>query len=94
MLENEKQRGRSIVHMPPPARNGLIARMMFGESAEQAQQGMFMLMGMWGVAPGPPPGAGGPQGAPGHGEPHGADHAGPGGSPAAGRPPEVEGGAT
>ena len=73
MLENEKERGRSIVHMPPPARNGLIARMMFGESAEQAQQGMFMLMGMWGVAPGPPPGAGGPPG---------AGHAGPGGPPA------------
>jgi hypothetical protein len=94
MLENEKERGRSIVRMPPPARNGLIARMMFGEAAEQAQGGMFMLMGMWGVAPGPPPGAGGPGGGPGQAGPPGAAPEGPGGPPAAGRPPEVEGGAT
>lgn len=60
MLENEKEKGRSLAHLPPPERNRRIARMMFGENAEQAQQGMFMLMGMWGVAPGPPPGAAGP----------------------------------
>jgi hypothetical protein len=57
--------------------------MMFGESAEQAQMAMFMLMGMWGVAPGPPPGAGGP---PGPGGPAGA-------GPPAGHPPAGGGGA-
>jgi hypothetical protein len=60
VLEKEKEKGRSLAHLPPPERNKLVARMMFGETAEQAQQGMFMLMGMWGVAPGPPPGAEGP----------------------------------
>jgi hypothetical protein len=60
MLEQEKEKGKGIAHMPPPERNKLVARMMFGESWEQAQMGMFALMGAWGVAPGPPPGAGGP----------------------------------
>jgi hypothetical protein len=69
VLENEKEKGRSLAHLPPPERNKLVARMMFGENAEQAQQGMFMLMGMWGVALGPPPGAEGP--------PAGAPPAGP-----------------
>lgn len=67
MLENEKERGRAIGQMPPPERNRLAARMMFGEGWEHAQMAMFMLMGAWGVAPGPPPGAGGPP--PGHGGP-------------------------
>jgi hypothetical protein len=49
-----------------------VARIMFGESAEQAQMAMFMLMGSWGIAPGPPPGAGGPP---------------PGGPPPGGPPP-------
>ena len=80
MLEHEKEKGKAIAHMPPPGRNRLVARMMFGESAEQAQMAMFMLMGAWGVAPGPPPGAGGPP--PGAGEPPG--HGGP---PAGGPPP-------
>lgn len=71
MLENEKEKGRSLAHLPPPERNKLVARMMFGENAEQAQQGMFMLMGMWGVAPGPPPGAEGP---PAGGPPAGPSH--------------------
>jgi hypothetical protein len=60
MLEQEKEKGRAIARMPPPERNNLVARMMFGESWEQAQMAMFALMGAWGVAPGPPPGAGGP----------------------------------
>ena len=60
MLEQEKEKGRAIAHMPPPERNKLVARMMFGESWEQAQIAMFALMGAWGVAPGPPPGLGGP----------------------------------
>lgn len=64
MLEQEKEKGKAIARMPPPERNKLIARMMFGEGAAQAQMAMFMLMGMWGIAPGPPPGAGGPPGAP------------------------------
>lgn len=75
MLEQEKEKGKAIAHMPPPERNKLTARMMFGEGAEQAQGAMFMLMGMWGIAPGPPPGAGGPPG--------------PGGPPAGGPPPGV-----
>jgi hypothetical protein len=54
--------------MPPSERNKLLARMMFGEDWQQAQMAMFMLMGAWGVAPGPPPG----------GPPHGP---GPGGPP-------------
>jgi hypothetical protein len=64
MLEQEKEKGRAIARMPPPERNKLVARMMFGEGAEQAQMAIFMLMGMWGIAPGPPPGADGPPGAP------------------------------
>jgi hypothetical protein len=73
MQDREKARGRAIGQMPPPERNRLIARMMFGEDWEQAQMAMFMLMGAWGVAPGPPPGAGGPPpGAPPHdAPPHG-----------------------
>jgi hypothetical protein len=51
--------------MEPPERGKLTARMMFGESAEQAQMAMFMLMGSWGIAPpGPPPD---PPGTPPHG---------------------------
>jgi hypothetical protein len=75
MQEKEKERGRAIGRMPPPERNKLLARMMFGETGEQAQMAFFMLMGAWGVAPGPPPGAGGPPGGPppGHGAPPG-DH--------------------
>ena len=72
MLEDEKARGRAIAHLPPPERNKLVARIMFGKSAEQAQMAMFMLMGSWGIAPGPPPGAGGPP---------------PGGPPPGGPPP-------
>ena len=72
MLEQEKEKGRAIAHLPPPERNELTARMMFGESAGQAQMAMFMLMGMWGIAPGPPPGVGGPPG-PG-GPPPGGPH--------------------
>jgi hypothetical protein len=60
MLEKEKERGKAIGQMPPPERGKLVARMMFGEDWEQAQMAMFMLMGAWGIAPGPPPGAGGP----------------------------------
>jgi hypothetical protein len=68
MLEQEKEKGKAIARMPPPERNKLVARMMFGENWEQAQMALFMLMGAWGVAPGPPPGAGGaPPGAPPHG---------------------------
>jgi hypothetical protein len=77
VLEREKDRGRSFAHLPPPERNKMIARMMFGENAERAQQGMFMLMGMWGVAPGPPPGADGP---PAGGPPAGPSHAEEGGA--------------
>lgn len=83
MLEHEKEKGKALAHLPPSERNKLLARMMFGESAEQAQMAMFMLMGMWGVAPGPPPGAGGP---PGPGGPAGA-------GPPAGHPPAGGGGA-
>jgi hypothetical protein len=61
MLEQEKEKGKAIAQMPPPERSKLIARMMFGEKWEQAQLAMFMLMGAWGIAPGPPPG-GPPQG--------------------------------
>jgi len=60
MLEEEKAKGRALAHLPPPERNKRIARMMFGESAAQAQMAMFMLMGSWGIAPEPPSGAGGP----------------------------------
>jgi hypothetical protein len=60
VVEKDKERGRAVAHMPPPERNALVARMMFGENWQQAQGAMFMLMGAWGVAPGPPPGAGGP----------------------------------
>lgn len=60
MLEEEKTKGKALAHLPPPERNKRIARMMFGESAAQAQMAMFMLMGSWGIAPDPPPGAGGP----------------------------------
>jgi len=60
MLEQEKEKGKAIARMAPPERNKLTARMMFGEGANQVQGAMFMLMGMWGIAPGPPPGAGGP----------------------------------
>ncbi|MGD8794668.1 MAG: hypothetical protein PVF47_19115 [Anaerolineae bacterium] len=66
MIEKEKERGRAIAHMPPPERNELLARMMFGEDWPQAQMAIFMLMGAWGIAPGPPPGAG--PGGPPHGE--------------------------
>lgn len=69
MMEHEKEKGKAIAHMPPPARNQLVARMMFGEAVEQAQMGLFMLMGAWGVAPpGPPGGPPGPGGPP-HGSP-------------------------
>jgi len=65
MFEVEKAKGKAIAHLPPPERNKLIARMMFGEAAPMAQMGMFMLLGSWGIAPaGPPPGAGGPPGTP------------------------------
>jgi hypothetical protein len=57
MIEQEKERGKAIGQMPPPERNKLIARMMFGEEWPQAQMAMFVLMGAWGVAPEPPPGA-------------------------------------
>jgi hypothetical protein len=67
VVEKEKERGQAIGQMPPPARNELIARMMFGEDWQKAQMAMFMLMGAWGIAPGPPPGAEGPP--PGHGGP-------------------------
>jgi hypothetical protein len=67
VVEKEKQRGKAIGQMPPPARNELIARMMFGKDWQKAQMAMFMLMGAWGIAPGPPPGAEGPP--PGHGGP-------------------------
>jgi hypothetical protein len=67
MLEHEKEKGRAIAKMPPPERNALIARMMFGTNWQGAQMAMFMLMGAWGVAPAPPPGAGGPAGGPPHG---------------------------
>jgi hypothetical protein len=60
MLEHEKERGKAIAEMPPPERNKLVARMMFGEHWEHAQMAMFMLMGAWGVAPAPP--GGGPPG--------------------------------
>jgi len=63
MLENEKERGKALAHLPPSEASRLIRRMMFGKSAEQAQMAMFMLMGQWGVLPpGPPPGAEGPPG--------------------------------
>jgi hypothetical protein len=74
MMEKEKERGRAIGRMPPPERNKLVARMMFGEEWPVAQMAMFVLMGSWGVAPsGPPPGAsgpppGGPPGPPPHGD--------------------------
>jgi hypothetical protein len=79
VVEQEKERGRAIAHMPPPERNMLVARMMFGEDWPVAQMAMFMLMGSWGVAPPPPPGAGhgGPPGA--GGPPPGADGPPPGG---------------
>ena len=80
MLDQEKDRGRHIAQMPPPERNRLIAKMMFGDSWQQAQMAMFMLMGAWGVAPAPPPGAGGP---PDHGGPPGA------GGPPPGAPPHA-----
>jgi len=73
MLEEEKAKGKALAHLPPPARNKLIARMMFGEGADGAQMAMFILMGSWGIAPGPPPGAGGP--------PPGAGGPPPGGPP-------------
>jgi hypothetical protein len=63
VLEKEKERGRAIAQAPPPERNKIIAQMMFGENWQRAQMAMFMLMGSWGIAPGPPPGAGGPPGA-------------------------------
>jgi hypothetical protein len=67
MMEQEKEKGRAIAQMPPPERGKLVARMMFGQGWEQAQMAMLMLMGAWGVAPGPPPGAEGPPpGAPPH----------------------------
>jgi hypothetical protein len=69
MQENEKERGKGIGQLPPPERNKLIARMMFGDDWEMAQMAMFMLMGAWGVAPPPPPGAGGPPPGP---PPHGS----------------------
>jgi hypothetical protein len=56
MQEKEKERGRAIGRMPPPERNKLLARMMFGETGEQAQMAFFMLMGAWGVARGRRPG--------------------------------------
>jgi hypothetical protein len=67
MLEQEKQKGKAIAKMSPPERNALIARMMFGKHWQEAQMAMFMLMGAWGVAPTPPPGA------PAGGPPHGTD---------------------
>jgi hypothetical protein len=71
MFEAEKERGKALAHLPPPELDKLIARMMFGQAAPQAQMGMFMLMGSWGIAPGPPPGAGGPpNGPPPGGPPH------------------------
>ena len=45
MMEKEKERGRAISRMPPPERNKLLARMMFGEDWPTAQMAMFMLMG-------------------------------------------------
>ncbi|MGQ9494245.1 MAG: hypothetical protein ACUVR2_10875 [Anaerolineae bacterium] len=70
MLEEEKERGKAIAKMPLAERNKLVARMMFGEAAPQAQMVLFMLMGAWGVAPpgppgGPPGGAHGAGGSPG-----------------------------
>ncbi len=44
MLEDEKERGKALAHLSLPERNRLIRRMMFGESAEQAQMAMFMLI--------------------------------------------------
>ncbi|MBC7261118.1 MAG: hypothetical protein H5T63_03810 [Chloroflexi bacterium] len=65
MLEEEKEKGKAIAKLPPAERNKLIARMMFGEGAPQAQMAMFMLMGAWGIAPpGPPGGPHGPEGPP------------------------------
>nr|MBC7245628.1 hypothetical protein [Chloroflexota bacterium] len=66
MLEEEKEKGKAIAKLPPAERNKLIARMMFGEAAPQAQIAMFMLMGAWGIAPPGPPGGppGGPHGGP------------------------------
>jgi hypothetical protein len=58
VIDEEKEKGRAIAQMPPPERGKLIARMMFGQHWEEAQMTMFMLMAAWGVAPGPPPGAG------------------------------------
>jgi hypothetical protein len=60
--------------------------MMFGENWEVVQPAMFMLMGAWGIAPGPPPGGGGPPG-------HGGPPPGAGGPPpGAGGPPPGMGG--
>jgi hypothetical protein len=49
MQEQEKERGKAIGQMPPPARNELVVRMMFGQDWEVTQIAMFMLMGAWGV---------------------------------------------
>jgi hypothetical protein len=71
-MEREKERGRAIAQMPPPERSKLLAKLMFGQQVEQAQVAMFMLMGAWGIAPGPPSGAGHegpPPGVPAHGGP-------------------------
>jgi hypothetical protein len=67
MFEYEREKGKAIAQMPPPEKGKLIARMMFGQHAEQAQMALFMLLGAWGVLTGPPPGAdpgGPPPGAP------------------------------
>jgi len=75
MYEADKEKGKALAHMPPPERNKLVARLMFGQSAAQATMAMFMLMGAWGIAPpGPPPGAHGPPGGPPGGSPGGPPH--------------------
>lgn len=50
MLENEKERGRSLAHLSTEEKDELIAKLMFGEDWKKARQAMLLLMETWGIA--------------------------------------------
>jgi hypothetical protein len=50
VLENEKERGRSLAHLSTEEKDELIAKLMFGEDWKKARQAMLLLMETWGIA--------------------------------------------
>jgi len=50
VLENEKDRGRSLAHLSTEEKDELIAKLMFGEDWKKARQAMLLLMETWGIA--------------------------------------------